>query len=112
MVNAVLFKASIKFSRENWEVYERKEKSIIRVGILIGLFCVVGISYAIWQLTLKQTETNKMSTACFNVKLQNEKAPIQLEEVYPVTDEEGSNFNPYEFTITNNCNELAAIKSI
>ena len=49
-----------------------------------------------------------MSTACFNVKLQNEKAPIQLEEVYPVTDEEGSNFNPYEFTITNNCNELAA----
>jgi len=84
-----------------------KKKVLLVVGILIGIFCVVGISYAIWQLTLKQTETNKMSTACFNVKLQNEKAPIQLEEVFPVTDEEGSNFNPYEFTITNNCNELA-----
>ena len=88
----------------------KKKKILLVVGILIGLFCVVGVSYAIWQLTLKQTGTNVVSTGCFNITFEGEN-DIHLDNAYPMSLNELEDFlstaTPYHFTITNTCESSA-----
>ena len=46
-----------------------KDKSrYFLIGGIVLLVCVfVGVSYAYWQLTLQQTNTNVVTTDCFNI---------------------------------------------
>jgi len=74
--------------------------------LILTIACVVGVSYAIWQITLQQTDTNVITTGCFKVEF-SEKNPISLNESYPITDNEGKKLIPYEFTITNTCDSYA-----
>ncbi len=85
----------------------KKKKELLVVGILIGIFCVVGVSYAVWQVTHVQTGENSLTIGCFKVEF-TDANPIQIGKAYPIEDSVGASLTPYEFTITNTCNDLAA----
>lgn len=74
--------------------------------LLIILFLILGTSFALWQLTLIQTSTNVVTTACFKLNF-NEKDDINLENAYPISDEEAKQLIPYIFTIENICSTTA-----
>ena len=84
----------------------KKNRNIIIFGVILSLMLVIGISYAVWQLTLTQTDTNIVNTACFKIDFKGEN-DINLENAYPMTLEEGRNLVPYTFTIENVCNTNA-----
>ncbi len=85
---------------------EKKKNALIIVGLLITCFAVVGVSYAVWSLTLTQTEKNVVTTGCFKVEFTDQN-PLTLDKAYPITDEEGKSLTPYEFTLTNTCDSEA-----
>ncbi len=84
------------------------KKWIIGVGIFIVLLSVIGISYALWIVTVSQTTINKVSSSCLNLTLTNEKNNINLQNAYPILDSEGESLTPYSFTITNTCDLFAS----
>ncbi len=81
-------------SKKSWS-----KKILLALGILIGL---VGVSYALWHITLSGTNNNTITATCFNVSFTDQNN-ISIEKAYPLLDEEGKKLTPYEFTITNNC---------
>ena len=85
-----------------------KKYILYAIGALILVGIVIGVSYAIWQITLVQTEQNVVNADCFSVTLENEENEINIQTAFPITDEEGSALTPYTFTIKNNCNSKAA----
>lgn len=84
-----------------------KKKKIVILLIVLVLLVITGTSYALWQLTLKQTGTNVVTTDCFKVEFKD-KNPITLENSYPTSDNDAIKLLPYEFTITNTCNSYAS----
>ncbi len=85
----------------------KNKNVLLAVGILIGIFCVVGVSYALWQVTHVQTEENVLNIGCFKVEF-TDLNPIQIGKAYPIEDSVGASLTPYEFTITNTCDEFSA----
>ena len=86
---------------------KKSKKILLLLGGLIGLFLVVGVSYAVWRLYLSQTNTSKILSTCFQMEL-TDQDDINLENTYPITDTEGKSLTPYQFTITNTCDGNAA----
>lgn len=83
------------------------KKSVISLSLAIVLAIVLigGISSAFFIKTKKQDEKNVIATsACFDVKLEDNKNPINLASAYPISDVDGQATAPYTFTITNICN--------
>ncbi len=86
----------------------KKKSTIIILGILIVAIAItVGVSFAIWQVTLQQSTSNIITTGCFKVTLEEGNA-IALENAYPISDEEGMKLTPYTFTLKNSCTENAS----
>lgn len=83
-----------------------KKKYLLPLLVLTGLILVVGGSYALWQITLQQTDTNIITTGCFKVDFKDAN-PINLQEALPITDDEGKLLLPYEVTLTNTCASYA-----
>ena len=81
----------------------KNKKALIIIGALIGICVLIGASYAIWRVTLNQTGTNRIVASCLNLTLTNEENIINLQNAYPIYDEEGRTLTPYSFTITNTC---------
>ena len=79
-----------------------KKKTIIIVALLMVVF-IGSISYALWSVTLEQTDSNVLKTGCFEVGLIENTDEINLPEEYPVTDEKGRSYSPFTFTIQNTC---------
>ena len=87
---------------------QREKKKMLLFVILTVVICAaITTSFALWQLTLKQTDKNVITTACFNVKMMNESDSITLDNAYPVTDEDGMKNDGYTFTIKNVCSSEA-----
>ena len=87
---------------------QREKKKMLLFVILTVVICAaITTSFALWQLTLKQTDKNVITTACFNVKMMNESDSITLDNAYPVTDEDGMKNDGYTFTIKNICSSEA-----
>ena len=86
---------------------KKNKRILLLLGGLIGLFLVVGVSYAVWRLYLSQTNTSKILSTCFQMEL-TDQDDINLENTYPITDTEGKSLTPYQFTITNKCDGNAA----
>jgi len=86
---------------------KKKKMVFISIGVFISLLFVIGLSYAVWQMSFVQESQNEISTGCFKV-LFTDKNHIRLSNAYPIVDEEGSKLVPYEFTIQNQCNTLAS----
>ena len=81
---------------------------LIILGILIIVCSIIGISYAVWRLTVSQSGTNRIATGCLNLELTKEENVINLQNAYPMYDEEGKSLTPYSFTITNTCDMFAS----
>jgi len=80
----------------------KKKKNYVLFGILLVVLCVIGVSYAYWQVTLTQTERNVVTSSCFRITFEDENE-IHLQNVYPTSDANGLSLQPYTFTITNQC---------
>ena len=85
------------------------KKKYIKIAIIALVVIVIIIisttSYAIWQNYVKQTSREALISSCLEMSYTNEANDINIDEMYPMTDVEGSNLTPYSFSITNNCNE-------
>lgn len=57
-----------------------------------------------------QVGVNQVKTGCFSISLTNEKNNINLENAYPLRDEEGMKSVPFSFTVTNTCEIFASYK--
>ncbi|MBR1417212.1 MAG: InlB B-repeat-containing protein, partial [Bacilli bacterium] len=85
-----------------------KNFKLILIVIAIALLLVVGTSYALWILTFKQNGDNVLTTDCFRISFSEVSGTdINLTNTYPMTDEEGSQTSPYQFTIKNVCSYIA-----
>ena len=87
---------------------QKGKKLLLFIGILIAICIVIGVSYAYWLLTYTQEGLNRVASGCFSLSLTNEKNAINLENTYPILDEEGRTLTPYSFTITNTCDLFAS----
>jgi len=89
---------------------KEKKKVLLVLGILVAVISVVGVSYAVWQLTLQQTDKNVVTTGCFRLNFLDAN-DIVLEKAYPMSPNELSEFFntavPYHFTLTNTCDSRA-----
>ena len=85
-----------------------KRKIILALVIifLIGLVGL-GISYAYWKFTYTQTDKNIAISKCLKLEISNESNTIYLDNMYPISDEEGRKLTPYSFKITNTCSMSA-----
>ena len=81
----------------------KENKKAIVILILLLITVCVGISYALWTVTLSQQSENKIATSCLNIEILKESEEIVLENAFPITDEEGMKTTPYTFTIRNTC---------
>ena len=85
---------------------KNKKTILLIIGILLGISFLAGISYAYYIKSHSQEESNVVKTKCLNFSLTNEKNDIKLDEQYPIPDSEGRKLTPYQFTITNTCEQF------
>lgn len=86
---------------------QRKKMIILIIGLFVLLISIIGISYAIWQITNIQNDFNTLGSKCFEVTLTEESDAITIDKAYPIPDEEGLQESGYTFTIKNTCNTNA-----
>ena len=84
-----------------------KKIKVLIISILCILTITIGLSYGYYLLNKVQENNNIAGSKCFNLKFTNEKNAISLDNMYPISDEEGRKLMPYSFTITNTCDMLA-----
>ena len=82
-------------------------KNIIIIVIVLLLILGLGFSYAWWRYTVIQDKTNVGVSKCFSIELANQANEINLNNMYPITDEEGRKLTPYTFTLKNTCSVSA-----
>ena len=86
---------------------KNKKIKILIISILCILTITIGLSYGYYLLNKVQENNNIAGSKCFNLEFTNEKNAINLDNMYPISDEEGKKLTPYSFTITNTCDILA-----
>ena len=86
---------------------KNKKVKILIISILCILTITIGLSYGYYLLNKVQENNNIAGSKCFNLEFTNEKNAINLDNMYPISDEEGRKLTPYSFTITNTCDMLA-----
>lgn len=77
-----------------------------KIFLIVGLICIIGlvglgISYAYWKFTYTQTDKNIAISKCLKLEISNESNTIYLDNMYPLSDEEGRKLTPYSFPIIN-----------
>ena len=77
--------------------------TLILLGILLVATINLGVTYALWQITEKQTDKNIVSSGCLEITFEETSNSINLTKAYPITDEEGMKLVPYKFKIKNTC---------
>lgn len=80
-----------------------KNRTMIIVITLLIVVILIGGSYAILQLVIDNTKSNRITAGELSLNIE-EKNIIQLKNAYPLTDEEGNATTAYEFTLTNDGN--------
>ena len=85
--------------------------SFLIVLIVIACAVLVGVSYAAWTMNAKQTNTNVVSTGCFETSsdlgTSSENEAINLVDAMPISDSEAMSLTGFTFTITNVCKTYA-----
>ena len=85
-------------------IKSKENRRKIYVSLLVTVICLIGLTYALFTIFLKQTENNSLATrTCFSTSLTEESSKITLEKAYPLTDEKGLETTPFTFKLTNNC---------
>ena len=82
----------------------KNKKTVITITSIVAvLLVIIGVTYAYWLVTKTQTNQNIISSGCLDISLTGEKNDIELQDQFPLSDEDGMKLVPYEFTVTNNC---------
>ncbi len=84
----------------------KKKNNVLLIGLILILVLAIGLSYGYYLLSKVQENNNIAGSKCFNLEFTNEKNAINLDNMYPISDEEGRKLTPYSFTITNTCDML------
>ena len=90
-------------SRKSVSMKKGYKITLLLIGILLIVSVVIGSSYAIWVYSETQEGTNSLVSDCFEITYVDSN-DINLNNAYPMTNEEASNLTPYTFTIKNICN--------
>ena len=90
----------VEISHENIKKENLKAYKGIIFFSLILLTIVIGTSYALFSTVRTSKKTVEVEAGTFNIRFL-ESNYINLENTYPMTDEEGLNTEGYRFTITN-----------
>ena len=77
------------------------------IFILILIISLLGVSFSYWRFGSIQNDNNMASIKCFKVNITNESDAITLNDLHPITDEEGLKSSSYSFTIENTCDTYA-----
>jgi len=77
--------------------------TLIVISILLLLCVTIGVSYAYWQITKKQTNANVLSTGCFEIAFEETGSDISLNNALPISDQKGLSKTPYKFKLKNIC---------
>lgn len=85
----------------------KNRKLFLFVGLLVFVTLVAGGSYALWQLTFRQSGENTITTSCFDIQFDDGEA-ITLANAYPISAADGEAQTPYTFTIRNMCGKRAS----
>ncbi len=85
---------------------EKKKKIIIlSIAIVAVIAIIAGSTYAYWQITKTQKDTNDMVAACLDITMQNESGTFGLDKAWPISESEGEALTGYTFEVKNNCDE-------
>ena len=84
----------------------KKKKVLLILGIILTILLFMSFSYAYYIKSYSQENSNIAKTKCLNLSITNEKNDIKLDEQYPIPDSEGKKLVPYQFTITNTCEQF------
>ncbi|MDD5835865.1 MAG: hypothetical protein PUD34_01460 [bacterium] len=86
------------------------KKRVTKLLLIITLFliCIFGVSYAYYLMSNKQEDDNIAKSSCFQLAFTSQKNEINLDNMYPISDEEGKVLTPFSFTITNTCDMIAS----
>ena len=83
-----------------------KKVLLVVLGVLLCLTLGVGVSYAYYLVTVKQSNSNVVKSSCLSLAIANEENVIKLEKQIPIRNSEGKDLTPYTFTITNTCSSF------
>ena len=83
-----------------------KKKMLLIIGIIGILIGIIGVSFAFYIFNVSQEGVNIVRTDCFEITF-SDNNPISLQKTIPLTESEGQDLIPYEFTIKNICNQAA-----
>ena len=84
------------------EYFTKKEFIFVVVALIITLSA---LSYAFF-VRIDETGSNIARTECFKLTLQGNN-DINLQDAYPMSEQEGAALTPYTFTVRNICNTTA-----
>lgn len=90
----------VKISHEQVKKQNKKQYAKIAFLALFLLIVTIGGSYAIFQTTISGKKTTEIVSGTLTIEYLD-KNEINLNNAYPMSDEEGLNTIPYTFTIKN-----------
>ena len=76
---------------------------------IVGILLLIGVTFAYWALNFTQTNSNLISSACFDITFEDQDN-INIAKAYPMLDSEGKALTPYTFTIKNKCSSYASFQ--
>lgn len=86
------------------ENFKSRQVVLSIIGISILILAVVGISYAVFSLTLNGSEDNKLTTGTISMSYLEATNGISIDNAMPISDEEGKNLSGdneiFDFTIS------------
>ena len=85
----------------------KKIKFVVLSILMFLIISLVGVSFSYWRFGSIQNDNNMASSKCFKVNITNESEAITLNDLHPITDEEGLKSSSYSFTIQNTCDTYA-----
>ena len=92
------------------KIKDLTNKDKIKYSLILSLLIllIIGTTYAYFKLTIKQKDINLVETGCFDVTMINQENAINLDNAFPLTDEQGRTLTPFTFTLKNNCDLTAS----
>ena len=64
------------------------------------------LSYSFIIYSENQKQLNIVTSQCISIAITDESNAFKLEKAYPMSTSEGENLEPYEFSVTNTCNNV------
>ena len=77
-------------------------KKIIMLGTFGLVLIMIGVSFAVFSANFTGTQTQSIKTGCLKIEM-SDNGSLNMQNAYPMSDEEGLASTPYIYTIENIC---------